>query len=124
MLPALPFQPTRGRALDFNRRVQLLDFPPEGEEGVSRLLLRGERDVLEAADVDPAPLAIEPEGVGAAVELYLDVRPAGTSGISYVRVISTTKGAPAKRGGRTTGYTHSELRAAELIGGFPFTSPF
>jgi hypothetical protein len=44
---------------------------------VSRLFLRGERDVLEAADVDTVSLAFEPEGVGAAVELYSDVRPAG-----------------------------------------------
>jgi hypothetical protein len=35
-----------------------------------------------------------------------------------------TAGALAKRGGRAAGYTHSELRAAELIGGLPFTTPF
>src|SRR5215212_4293997 len=67
------FKPLPGRPLDLCGRLEPLDSAPEREEGVARLLLRRERDVLEAPDVDPPLPAVEPERVCAAVELDAQV---------------------------------------------------
>jgi hypothetical protein len=58
-------------------RLQQFYLPPQPHEGVPRLFFRRERGVVEAAQVDPPPLPVEPQRDGPAEEFDRHVRAFG-----------------------------------------------
>src|SRR5215207_10591956 len=73
-------QPFLGRQLDLRRRVERFHLAPKRQEPVSCLLVRRERDELEASDVNAPLRPVQPECDGTGVEFDRDVRALGQRG--------------------------------------------